>query len=80
MPKSPTGPGRSGFGPALAISYDSGSGNGRFGLGWSLTPPRTSRKTGQGLPRYRDDEEPDVSVLSGAEDPVPGLREDGGRG
>jgi hypothetical protein len=26
-------PGRSGFAPQLALSYDSGSGNGQFGLG-----------------------------------------------
>ncbi len=75
----PTSPGRSGFGPALTISYDSGSGNGPFGLGWSLTLPRISRKTDQGLPRYRDDEESDVFVLSGAEDLVPVLRKDGSR-
>lgn len=29
-------PGRSGFGPKLELSYDSGSGNGQFGFGWSL--------------------------------------------
>jgi hypothetical protein len=30
-------PGRSGFGPQLSLSYDSGSGNGPFGFGWSLS-------------------------------------------
>src|SRR5437899_5268551 len=45
-------PGRSGFGPQLAPSYDSGSGNGPFGLGWSLSIPAISRKTDKGLPRY----------------------------
>ena len=29
-------PGRSGFGPQLSLSYDSGAGNGPFGFGWSL--------------------------------------------
>ena len=29
-------PGRSGFGPSLVLSYDSGAGNGPFGLGWNL--------------------------------------------
>ena len=29
-----TSPGRSGFGPQLSLSYDSGAGNGPFGLGW----------------------------------------------
>jgi hypothetical protein len=28
-----TSPGRSGFGPQLSLSYDSGSGNGPFGFG-----------------------------------------------
>ena len=32
----PTSPGRSGFGPQLSLSYDSGAGNGPFGFGWSL--------------------------------------------
>ncbi|MEQ1660151.1 MAG: SpvB/TcaC N-terminal domain-containing protein, partial [Hylemonella sp.] len=29
-----TSPGRGGFGPQLSLSYDSGAGNGPFGLGW----------------------------------------------
>jgi hypothetical protein len=33
-----TSPGRSGFGPQLSLSYDSGAGNGPFGIGWSLAP------------------------------------------
>src|SRR5437588_1635386 len=47
-------PGRSGFGPQLSLSYDSGAGNGPFGFGWSLSLPAISRKTEQGLPQYRD--------------------------
>src|SRR5439155_4579618 len=47
-------PGRSGFGPALTLSYDSGSGNGVFGIGWSLSLPSITRKTDKGLPRYED--------------------------
>src|SRR5262250_121320 len=66
-----TSPGRSGFGPQLALSYDSGSGNGPFGFGWSLSLPSITRKTDKGLPQYRDDEESDVFLLSGAEDLVP---------
>ena len=34
-----TSPGRSGFGPQLSLSYDSGAGNGPFGFGWSLSLP-----------------------------------------
>ncbi len=68
-----TSPGRSGFGPQLALPYDSGAGNGPFGWGWSLSVPSITRKTDKGLPRYRDTEESDVFVLSGAEDLVPAL-------
>src|SRR2546425_6107432 len=32
-----TSPGRSGFGPQFSLAYDSGAGNGPFGLGWSLS-------------------------------------------
>ncbi len=67
----PTSAGRSGFGPQLSLSYDSGSGNGPYGFGWSLFSPAIVRKTDKGLPRYLDDEESDVFVLSGAEDLVP---------
>jgi RHS repeat-associated protein len=70
-----TSPGRSGFGPQLSLSYDSGSGNGPFGFGWSLGLPSITRKTDKGLPRYLDGEESDVFLLSGAEDLVPALRE-----
>ena len=42
-----------------------------FGFGWSLSLPSVTRKTDKGLPRYGDDEESDVFVLSGAEDLVP---------
>jgi RHS repeat-associated protein len=74
-----TSPGRSGFGPQLSLSYDSGAGNGPFGLGWSLSLPAITRKTDRGLPQYRDAEESDVYVLSGAEDLVPVLGPDGTR-
>jgi hypothetical protein len=61
-------PGRSGFGPQLSLSYDSGAGNGPFGLGWNLSLPAITRKTDKGLPKYQDAEESDVFILSGAED------------
>jgi hypothetical protein len=74
-----TTPGRSGFGPQLSVAYDSGAGNGIFGLGWNLSLPSITRKTDKGLPRYWDTEESDVFILSGAEDLVPVLKVDGSR-
>src|SRR5689334_23032597 len=73
-----TSPGRSGFGPQLNLSYDSGSGNGPFGFGWSLSLPSITRKTDKGLPRYDDTNESDIFILSGAEDLVPTLVKDSG--
>src|SRR5215210_6314112 len=69
VPLATTG-GRQGFGPELALSYDSGSGNRAFGFGWDLGLPSITRKSDKGLPRYRDhaDADPDVFVISGAED------------
>ncbi|MBD1833294.1 toxin [Cyanobacteria bacterium FACHB-472] len=72
-------PSRSGFGPQLSLSYDSGAGNGIFGLGWNLSLSSITRKTDKGLPRYWDGEESDVFMLSGAEDLVPVLRADDSR-
>ena len=66
-----TSPGRSGYGPQLALSYNSGAGNGIFGLGWGLALPQITRKTDKGLPKYLDCTESDVFLLSGAEDLVP---------
>lgn len=72
-------PGRSGFGPELSLSYDSGAGNGPFGFGWSLPLPSITRKTDKGLPRYDDDAESDVFLLSGAEDLVAVMDDEGAR-
>jgi RHS repeat-associated protein len=66
-----TTPSRSNFYPQLGISYDSGSGNGIFGLGWKLSIPSITRKTDKGLPQYRDQEDSDIFILSDAEDLVP---------
>jgi RHS repeat-associated protein len=73
----PVTPGRSGFGPSLALSYDSGAAHGPFGMGWSLGLPSVTRKTDKGLPTYNDAAEADVFILSGAEDLVPLLATDG---
>jgi RHS repeat-associated protein len=64
-------PARSGFSPQLSLSYDSGAGNGVFGMGWSLSAPAITRRTDKGLPQYRDHAESDIFILSGAEDLVP---------
>lgn len=76
-------PGRNGFSPSLSLSYNSGAGNGPFGLGWSMDVPSIQRKTDKRLPRYRDDinsdpdeGETDVFMFSGAEDLVPLLTKD----
>ncbi len=69
-------PGRSGFNPQLSLSYDSGAGNGPFGLGWGIALPAIARKTEKGLPRYLDAADSDEFILSGAEDLVPVLVEE----
>jgi RHS repeat-associated protein len=75
----PLSPGRSGFTPALALSYDSGAGNGPLGFGWGLEVPAITRKTDKGLPQYLDAGESDVYILAGAEDLVPVLDSGGGQ-
>jgi RHS repeat-associated protein len=74
-----TSPGRSGFGPQIVLNYDSGAGNGPFGVGWTLSLGSITRKTDRGLPQYRDAEESDDFLLSGAEDLVPMLDAGGNR-
>lgn len=71
-----TSPGRSGFGPQLSLSYDSGAGNGPFSFGWNLSVPSVTRKTDKGLPQYFDAQDSDIFILSGAEDLVPVYRQD----
>src|SRR5687767_6145426 len=71
-----TSQGRGGFGPTLSLSYDSGAPNRAFGFGWSLDLPEITRATDKVLPRYLDEEESDVFVLSRTEDLVPVLTAD----
>lgn len=64
--------------PSLTLSYNSGAGNGPFGLGWGITVASITRKTDKGLPRYLDSAaegqaDEDVFVFSGVEDLVPQL-------
>lgn len=66
---------RNGFGPTLSLSYDSSSGNGPFGLGWSIPVGAVTRKTSTGLPRYHDGEltDSDVFLLASGDELVPRL-------
>jgi RHS repeat-associated protein len=57
--------------PSLGLSYNSGSGNGVFGLGWSLNLPSIKRKTDKQLPQYQDAFDSDTFLFSEAEDLVP---------
>ena len=61
----------SGVAPHLVLTYDTGSGNGPFGLGWSLEVPSISRRTDKEIPRYLDGESSDAYLITGAEDLVP---------
>jgi len=66
----PFSAGRSGT-PALSLSYNSGRGNGIFGLGWSLNLASIKRKTDKRLPQYFDSIDSDTFLFSEAEDLVP---------
>ena len=62
--------------PPVRLAYDSGTGNGVVGVGWSLGVGSVRRRTDRGVPRYRDD---DVVQLAGSDDLVPALAWDGTR-
>ncbi len=72
-------PNRNGFTPQLSLSYNSGTGNSLFGIGWDLGLPAIQRRTDKKLPRYKDSndvtaiEDEDVFMFSGVEDLVPFL-------
>lgn len=72
----PLSQGRNGFTPSLSLSYNSGSGNSMYGLGWSIDFPMIQRKTDKQLPRYRNGLEEDIFTFSGAEDLFPSLNEE----
>jgi RHS repeat-associated protein len=67
-------PARSGFHPEISLSYDSGAGNGPFGVGWHLSVPAISRRTDKKIPEYKDSEASDVFLFS-ADDLIPALIE-----
>ncbi|WP_310139715.1 SpvB/TcaC N-terminal domain-containing protein [Pedobacter africanus] len=62
--------------PTLGLSYNSGSGNGIFGLGWNLGLSSIKRKTEKGLPQYLDAADSDIFLFSEAEDLVPEFKKD----
>jgi RHS repeat-associated protein len=73
----PSGSAR-GFGASLTLSYNSGSGNGIFGIGWSLSLPSVRRKTDKELPQYFDENNSDTYIFSSGEDLVPALKKTAG--
>lgn len=55
-----------GYAPALALRYQSGTGNGPWGSGWQCSPLAIRRSTRLGVPRYDDTDSflgPDGEVL-----------------
>src|ERR1700744_400256 len=52
-----------GFSPGINLSYNSGSGNGLFGIGFSVEFDSIVRKTSNGIPRY---DGTDVFILGSA--------------
>lgn len=56
---------------SLGIAYNSGAGNGIFGLGWNLSLGSIKRKTDKGLPQYLDSIDSDTFLFSETEDLVP---------
>jgi RHS repeat-associated protein len=65
-----------GASPSLSLSYNSGAGNGIFGLGWNLSLPSIKRKTDKGLPQYFDSIDSDTFLFSEAEDLVPEFKKE----
>lgn len=58
-------PGRGRFEPNLALTYDSGGGNGWVGLGWDLSVGDVSVDTRWGVPRYDAGNETESYLLDG---------------
>ncbi|MEM5404427.1 SpvB/TcaC N-terminal domain-containing protein [Paraburkholderia unamae] len=69
----PMSPCRGQQAPSLNLSYDSGNRQGPFGIGWAVDIPAITRRTDKGIPRYADDDESDIFVLSGEDDLLPVL-------
>src|SRR5262249_54266243 len=43
---------RNGVSPELSLDYESGQGNGAFGVGWGVGVPSIFRRSDKGIPRY----------------------------
>ena len=73
----PFSPNRNGFTPQLSLSYNSGTGNSLFGIGWDIGLPAIQRRTDKKLPRYFDTNtfddiaQEDSFMFSGVEELVP---------
>jgi RHS repeat-associated protein len=65
-----------GASPTLNLNYNSGAGNGIFGLGWTLGMASVKRKTDGELPRYLDAQDSDTYLFSEAEDLVPEFKKE----
>jgi hypothetical protein len=70
----PTSPGRDGLAPSLSLNYNSGYGNGPFGLGWDLDVPQIFRRTNVEVPKYDDTIHEDVFAHSSLGELVPKLK------
>ena len=57
--------GRQGMQPNLALTYNSGGGNGWLGVGWDISIPSITVETRWGVPRYRSFWESEVYVYEG---------------
>ena len=57
--------GRQGMQPNLALTYNSGGGNGWLGVGWDISIPSITVETRWGVPRYDFDYESEVYVYEG---------------
>jgi RHS repeat-associated protein len=59
--------GRAGVQPSLAVSYNSGVGDGWLGMGWDLSTPAVTIDTRFGVPRYDNARETETYLLGGAQ-------------
>jgi RHS repeat-associated protein len=72
----PVTPGRSGFGPRLALNYSSSAGNSVYGVGWSLAGiAAVSIHTSKRLPTY---DRQDTFAFNGTDELVQAMQEVGG--